>query len=123
MKTIDTIQQQPHNSQTTAKLLEAGNPICVSFFFFATVSVNLYVLETIMSALTWKLLLLGVDDDMSFLLMDYMWAFNIPPLVSYVYRRGGYGVYLGAWFPMGSPAILTVCWALPVFWYDVRLTT
>ena len=54
------------------KLLEAGNPICVSFFFFATLSVNLYVFETSMSALTWKLLLLGVDDDMSFLLMDYM---------------------------------------------------
>ena len=36
--------------------LAAVNPMCVSFFFFATVSVNLYVLETIMSALTWKLL-------------------------------------------------------------------
>ena len=34
------------NKRFNIKLLEAGNPICVSLFLFATLSVNPYVLET-----------------------------------------------------------------------------
>ena len=46
--------------------------MCI-FFFLVTISINFYVLETF----------LGVYDDMNFLLISYMQAFNIPSLVIY----------------------------------------
>ena len=75
------------------------------FFFLVTISINFYVLETF----------LGVYDDMNFLLISYMQAFNIPSLVIYVCKSSEYDVYLGVWFPMGSPTILTVCWGFLLF--------
>ena len=55
-----------------------------------------------------------VSDEIS---DDVVGVFNSQagPAFIYVYRSGEYDVYLGVWFPMGSPAILTVCWTFPVF--------